>query len=163
MRSSWWTGAKSTRRWACRVSGRPSARAPFFTHCAKGWSPSHAEVRFHATDLDAGYATRDRLLPPDPFALERGDQLHHPKDRTWLEDRHSVKNKRTGGIVTMLRSVACGMVRKARCAGSPSQRLLPRAHRVLQSHPKPCGPTGYRRRTTSKRSCANLRRGSLRP
>ena len=28
------------------------------------------------------------------------NQLHHPKDRTWLRDRHWVKNKKTGAVLT---------------------------------------------------------------
>jgi len=79
----------------------------------EGLASKSAEVRFHATDMNAGHARPQRLkrLIRSHWSVE--NQLHHPKDRTWLEDRHWVKNKRTGGIVTMLRSVACGLVRKA--------------------------------------------------
>ena len=75
--------------------------------------PKEAEVRYYAADLQ-----RDQAGPQRLAEIIRGhwgieNKLHHPKDRTWLEDRHWVKNKRTGGVVTMLRSVACGLVRGA--------------------------------------------------
>ena len=51
--------------------------------------------------------------------------MHHTKDRTWLEDRHWVKSKKTGAVVTMLRSVACGMVRKASFKGLNPKAFCP--------------------------------------
>ena len=88
-----------------------------FVPLREGLAPKEAEVRYYAADL-----RRDQASPQRLAEIIRGhwgieNRLHHPKDRTWLEDRHWVKNKRTGGVVTMLRSVACALVRTARLPG----------------------------------------------
>ena len=43
--------------------------------------------------------------------------LHHPKDRTWHEDRHWVGKPQTGAILSMLRSVACSVIRRVKVRG----------------------------------------------
>lgn len=82
-----------------------------------------SERRFYATDLapHRADALELRELIREHWGIE--NRLHHVKDRTWLEDRHWVKNKKTGAIVTMLRSVASCLVRKAQFKG-----LDPEAH-----------------------------------
>ena len=77
-------------------------------------APKPDEVRFYATSAPAS-----RFSPADLNDAARDhwkieNSLHHVKDRTWLEDRHWVKNRRTATMVTMLRSVACGLVRGGR-------------------------------------------------
>lgn len=94
-----------------------------------------ADVRFYATDLDAGHANRNRLLRLIRSHWSVENQLHHPKDRTWLEDRHWVKNKRTGGILTMLRSVACGMLRKATLPGLNPKAYCPERIEFFSRNP----------------------------
>lgn len=88
-----------------------------FVPLAEGMAVKEAEVHYYATDL-----RRDQSGVEGLAGIIRGhwgieNKLHHPKDRTWLEDRHWVKNKKTGGIVTMLRSLACALVRRARLPG----------------------------------------------
>lgn len=99
-------------------------------------APKVPEVRFFATDLDAGHANGDRLqrLIRSHWSVE--NQLHHPKDRTWLEDRHWVKNKPTGGIVTMLRSVACGILRKAVFPGLNPKAYCPERIEFISRSPR---------------------------
>lgn len=87
--------------------------------------PKKPEVRYYATDL-AGCRADEKMLRQtirNHWSIE--NQLHHPKDRTWLEDRHWVKNKKTGGIVTMLRSVACCILRKACIPGLNPRAFCP--------------------------------------
>ena len=88
-----------------------------------GRAPRSPEVRYYATDLrpDQAGPRRPRRIVRGHWGIE--NKLHHPKDRTWLEDRHWVKNKKTGAIVTMLRSPACTLARRARRDG-----LNPKAH-----------------------------------
>jgi hypothetical protein len=94
-----------------------------FVPLREGLAPKEAEVHYYATDLQRGHAGPAMLagIIRGHWGIE--NKLHHPKDRTWLEDRHWVKNKKTGGILTMLRSVACALVRRARLPG-----LDPKAH-----------------------------------
>jgi len=84
---------------------------------ADGLGPKPPDVRYYATDLrpDQAGPRRLRRIIRGHWGIE--NRLHHVKDRTWLEDRHWVKNKKTGVIVTMLRSLACDLVRRARPVG----------------------------------------------
>jgi hypothetical protein len=88
-----------------------------------GLRPKRPDVRYYATSL-----RRDQASPRRLRRIIRGhwgieNRLHHPKDRTWLEDRQWVKNKKTGAVLTILRSLACAMTRRARPQG-----LDPKAH-----------------------------------
>ena len=96
-----------------------------FVPLREGLPAKDAERHFFATDLRPDHASPDRLgaLVREHWGIE--NRLHHPKDRTWLEDRHWVGNKRTGAIVTMPRSVACGMVRKASFKGLSPKAFCP--------------------------------------
>jgi len=102
----------------------------------EGLAPKAPEVRFYATDLDAGHANGERLLRLIRSHWSVENQLHHPKDRTWLEDRHWVKSKRTGGIVTMLRSVACGLLRKAAFPGLSPKAYCPERIEFFSQSPE---------------------------
>ena len=64
------------------------------------------------------------------------NRLHHVKDRTWLEDRHWVGNKRTGAVVTILRSVACGIAQKARFADLNPNAHCPERIEYFNQHPQ---------------------------
>ena len=95
-----------------------------------------AQCRFFATDLPGHRADAERLRGyiREHWGIE--NRLHHVKDRTWLEDRHWVKNKRTGAIVTMLRSVACGLVRKARFEGLAPKAYCPERIEFFTHYPE---------------------------
>lgn len=64
------------------------------------------------------------------------NRLHHPKDRTWLEDRHWVGNVRTGAAVTMLRSMACGLIQMARLPGLSRKAYCPERIEFLNRRPR---------------------------
>ncbi len=93
-----------------------------------------AQCRFFATDLPGHRASADRLrrLIREHWGIE--NRLHHVKNRTWLEDRHWVGNKRT--VVTMLRSVACGLVRKARFKNLDPDAYCPERIEFFNQHPR---------------------------
>ena len=88
-----------------------------------GLKPKPPDVRYYATSLRPDQAPPRRLRGIIRGHWRIENQLHHPKDQTWLEDRHWVKNKKTGGVLTMLRSLACTLTRRARPQG-----LDPKAH-----------------------------------
>jgi hypothetical protein len=46
-----------------------------------------------------------------------------------------VKNKKTGAVVTMLCSIACGMVRKAQLPGLEPQAYCPERIEFFSRHP----------------------------
>ena len=95
-----------------------------------------AEYRFFATDLAGHRADAERLRAfiREHWGIE--NRLHHVKDRTWLEDRHWVGNKKTGAVVTMLRNVACGLVRKARFKGLDPKAYCPERIEFLNQYPQ---------------------------
>jgi len=95
-----------------------------------------AEHRFFVTDLAGHHMTGARLRAfiREHWGIE--NRLHHVKDRTWLEDRHWVGNKRTGAVVTMLRSVACGLVRKARLKDMNPKAHCPERIEFLNQYPQ---------------------------
>lgn len=88
-----------------------------------GRGPKPPDVRYYATSLRPDQAAPERLrrIIRGHWGIE--NRLHHPKDRTWLEDRQWVKNKKTGAMLTILRSLACALTRRARPQG-----LDPTAH-----------------------------------
>jgi hypothetical protein len=106
-----------------------------FVPLREGLPTKEAEYRFFATDLSPHRASLGRLR--DLVREHRGieNRLHHAKDRTWLEDRHWVGNKRTGTVVTMLRSVACGILRKARFKGLSPRAFCPERIEFLSRRP----------------------------
>jgi hypothetical protein len=95
-----------------------------------------AEVRFYATSVPPEETGPEVLggVIRDHWRIE--NCLHHPKDRTWLEDRHWVGNRRSGAVVTMLRSVACGLVRRARVRGLRRERYCPEAIEFFNHRPR---------------------------
>jgi hypothetical protein len=94
------------------------------------------EYRFYATDLPAHRADSDRLrsMIREHWGIE--NRLHHVKDRTWLEDRHWVGNKKTGAVVTILRSVASCLVRKAQLKGLNPKAHCPERIEFFNQYPK---------------------------
>lgn len=107
-----------------------------FVPLREGLEPKPAEVRFYATSAAPEELASEALggVIRDHWRIE--NCLHHPKDRTWLEDRHWVGNRRSGAVVTMLRSVACGLVRRARVRGLPRERYCPEAIEFFSHRPR---------------------------
>ena len=107
-----------------------------FVPLREGLKPKDSERHFYATSLPPARADLERLR-----ALIRGhwgieNRLHHAKDRTWLEDRHWVGNPRTGAVVTMLRSLTCGLIRLARFPGLPVEAYCPERIEFLNRRPR---------------------------
>jgi hypothetical protein len=98
--------------------------------------PKPAETRFYATsarveDLEPSHLKR---LAREHWKIE--NSLHHVKDRTWLEDRHWIGNRRTGVIVTMLRSVACCLVRRAKGPALKRRGFCPARIEYFNQNPR---------------------------
>jgi hypothetical protein len=95
-----------------------------------------AEVHYWATSAPPEQASPEQLRRAirEHWGIENG--LHHVKDRTWLEDRHWVKNKRTGAMVSMLRSLACCLVRRARGRGLKKDSYCPERIEYFSAHPQ---------------------------
>ncbi len=94
------------------------------------------EIHFYATSAAPDELAREDLafIVRDHWGIENG--LHHVKDRTWLEDRHWVRNKKTGAVLTMLRSVACCLARKARVRGLKKEAYCPERIEFFNRHPR---------------------------
>lgn len=107
-----------------------------FIPLREGLAPRAAEHHFYATSLPAWRAglARLRRLVRGHWAIE--NRLHHVKDRTWLEDRHWVGSPRTGALVTMLRSLACGLLQTARLPGLSPKAHCPERIEHLNRHPR---------------------------
>jgi hypothetical protein len=107
-----------------------------FIPLSESLAPKKAEHHFYATDLDPRRANEQalRALIREHWGIE--NRLHHPKDRTWLEDRHWVGNKKTGAMVTMLRSVACSLVRRATFRGLDPKAYCPERIEFFSRHPR---------------------------
>jgi hypothetical protein len=88
-----------------------------------GLPEKRSEVHFYATSLPPAHASLSRLqaMIREHWGIE--NRLHHPKDRTWLEDRHWLGNRKTGAVVSMLRSESCSLLQSARFSG-----VAPEAH-----------------------------------
>jgi hypothetical protein len=95
-----------------------------------------SEYSFYVTSLGAAHFDAPRLgaMIREHWSVE--NRLHHVKDRTWLEDRHWVGNKRTGEMVTLLRSLASCLVRKARFPGLNPKAYCPERIEHFTQHPK---------------------------
>jgi len=99
---------------------------------ALGGGSAHGE---HA-ERASGPAPSD--LHPHEFrpAESRDARLHHVRDRTGLEDRHGVGSKKTGAVVTMLRSVARSLVRKAHFKGLNPHAYCPERIECINQYPQ---------------------------
>jgi len=97
--------------------------------------PKPPHVRFYVTSAGPRQVAPERLatLVRQHWKIE--NSLHHVKDRTWLEDRHWVGNRRTGAAVTMLRSVACCLVRGARGHAMQRRPHCPARIEYFNQHP----------------------------
>lgn len=84
----------------------------FFVPLSDDLPPKDPQVRYFATSLPPHQAASARLaeLIRGHWGVE--NRLHHVKDRTFLEDRHWVNNRRTANVFTFLRSTVTGMLHK---------------------------------------------------
>lgn len=119
--------------------GLPGQRLAFcartsFTPLDDNKPPKEDEVRYYAASMppEKMSPARQKKLIRDHWLIENG--LHHVKDRTWLEDRHWLKNPKTAAVVVMLRSVACCLVRKAKGPGMKSRRYCPERIEYYSCH-----------------------------
>ena len=90
------------------------------------------EVHFWVTSAPADAHDYGQVIR-DHWRIE--NSLHHVKDRTWLEDRHWIGSPRTGAIVSILRSVACCLVRKAPARALPANAHAPERIEYYQRKP----------------------------
>jgi predicted transposase YbfD/YdcC len=72
------------------------------------------EIRFYASSAAPDAAEFASVIRAH-WRIE--NCLHHPKDRTWHEDRHWVGKPQTGAVLSMLRSVACCLIRRKKNRG----------------------------------------------
>lgn len=107
-----------------------------FVPLREGLEPKPAEVRFYATSAPPQVAAGVALGGIIRAHWRIENCLHHPKDRTWLEDRHWLGNRRSGAVVSMLRSVACCLVRRARVRGLRRERCCPDAIEFFSHRPR---------------------------
>lgn len=94
-----------------------------------------ADHHFYVTSLPPHRMDAAKLagLIREHWGVE--NRLHHVKDRTWLEDRHWVGNKRTGAMVSLLRSLASCLVRKARFPGLNPKAYCPERIEYFTQYP----------------------------
>lgn len=107
-----------------------------FVPLREGLAPKEAEVHYYATSAAPEELDGDELARIIRGHWRIENCLHHVKDRTWLEDRHWVKNKKSGAVVTMLRSVACGLVRGAKARGLRRESYCPERIEFFNQHPR---------------------------
>lgn len=94
------------------------------------------DVHFYATSLPPHRASLRRLM-----AMIRGhwgieNKLHHPKDRTWQEDRHWLASRRGAEALAMLRTLGMDLMRRARLPGLDPKAHFPERIEHFQRYPK---------------------------
>jgi predicted transposase YbfD/YdcC len=94
------------------------------------------EIHFYASSAPQTIFSNAELktLARDHWKIE--NSLHHVKDRTWLEDRHWMKNPSAAATVAMLRSVACGLARGARGPAMRRRSHCPARIEYFNLHPR---------------------------
>lgn len=99
-------------------------------------APKAAEVHYYVTSAPAETLDEEALAQIIRGHWHIENCLHHVKDRTWLEDRHWLKSKKSGAVVTMLRSVACTLVRGAKARGLKRESYCPERIEFFNQHPR---------------------------
>jgi predicted transposase YbfD/YdcC len=107
-----------------------------FVPMSDSLAPKAAEVHYYVSSATPEVLDGDELarIIREHWRIE--NCLHHVKDRTWLEDRHWVGSKKSGAVVTMLRSVACGLVRGAKMRGLKRESFAPERIEFFNQHPR---------------------------
>lgn len=104
------------------------------------------EIHYYVSSVEPGRFTRQRLEQIIRGHWRIENFLHHVKDRTWLEDRHWLKNPRAAVNCSMLRSLAAGIVRNAKGKAMKSRPHCPARTEYFRRRPM----AGVRLMTTSK-------------
>ena len=104
----------------------------FFVPLSEGLAPKEPEVHYYATSLAPHQAGAAKLagLIRGHWGIE--NRLHHVKDRTFLEDRHWVKNRATAYVLTFLRSLAVGLLHALKIPGRGGRVCCPEKIEYLQ-------------------------------
>jgi len=107
-----------------------------FMPLREGLADKPDEVRFYAASPAPDQFSPARLIAAirDHWGIE--NRLHHIKDRTWLEDRHWMGNKRTSAVVAMLRSVAVGFVLRAKGRAMKNRPHCPARIEYFNQNPR---------------------------
>lgn len=107
----------------------------FFIPLSEELPPKESEVHYYATSLPAHQAGPERLrdLARGHWGIE--NRLHHVKDRTWLEDRHWMKNPDAASVMTFLRSVAVGLLQNFNIPGRSGRVHCPEKIEHMQQDP----------------------------
>jgi len=97
----------------------------FYVPLHAGLPPKKSEAHYYATSLPPHQASAKRLarLIREHWWVE--NKLHHVKDRTFLEDRHWVKNPALAQTFTFLRTLAADVLRRVRIPGGTGREHCP--------------------------------------
>jgi hypothetical protein len=104
----------------------------FFAPLSEGLAAKPPEVHYYATSLPPHQASAARLggLIRAHWGIE--NRLHHVKDRTFLEDRHWVKNRATAYALTFLRSLTVSLLQRLKIPGRRGPTHCPEKIEYLQ-------------------------------
>jgi len=104
----------------------------FFVPLLEGLAPKAPDIHYYATSLPPRRADAARLarLIRGHWGIE--NRLHHVKDRTFLEDRHWVKNRATAYSLTFLRSVAVSLLHALKIPGRCGRAYCPEKIEYIQ-------------------------------
>jgi len=104
----------------------------FFVPLSDAVPAKAPEVHYYATSLPPHQASAKRLarLIREHWWVE--NKLHHVKDRTFLEDRHWVKNPATACVFTFLRTLAADMLRRVQIPGGTGREHCPARIEYMQ-------------------------------
>ena len=105
----------------------------FFVPLTEGLPSKPSEVHYYATSLPPHRASAERLA-----ALIRGhwgieNRLHHVKDRTFLEDRHWLKDAGTAQTFTFLRTLTVGLLHLTVLPGKQRRVYCPEKIEYMQA------------------------------
>jgi hypothetical protein len=105
----------------------------FFVPLSQELPHKPPEVRYFATSQSPRQAIPARLaeLIREHWGIE--NRLHHVKDRTFLEDRHWMKNRHTANVFTFLRSTVVSMLNRFQIPGRSGQAHCPEKIEYMQA------------------------------
>jgi hypothetical protein len=97
-----------------------------------GKPPKAAEVRYYATSLPPHEASAEALAQMIRGHWGVENKLHHVKDRTFLEDRHWLKNSAAAQVFTFLRTLVVDALRQVRIPGGTGREHCPERVEYMQ-------------------------------